>query len=131
MSASCSAHEGTTGRWWLGALILLLTTGCGGPSEDVPLPEVRKRAARMSTDELRGQAQAYREAYRERRQEMDKLRARIKSYSAGNPQASRLTALSRKATEISRSTDRLHERYEIYLEVLVRRGVDVEDLELD
>ena len=131
MDSNCSARNSRTLRACLGLLGLLLVSGCGGPSEDIPRSELRQQTVTMSTDELRSLTKAYREAYRERRQQMEKLRVRIRSTSAGNPRASRLSALSQKATEISRRMERLHERYQVCYDALGRRGASVEGLGID
>ena len=131
MDLNCSARNHWTLCACLGFLGLLLATGCGGPSEDVPPSELRQQIVTMSTDELRSLTSAYREAYHDCRQQMETLRVKIRSISAGNPRASRLTTLSKSATEISRRMERLLTRHQVCYEALSRRGASVEDLGID
>jgi hypothetical protein len=116
-------------RSTLGLLVLLLVGGCGGPSEDIPLADVRKEAVTLSDEALRERVEDYRDAWLTRQRQMDNIRAKIKASRGRRP--ARLEALAERATDISRSMERLQKRYDIYFEALTRRGLDVDDLKLD
>ena len=112
-------------------LVILLTAGCGGPSENVPLSELRVDAVGMTTQELHHVAQQYRNAYRARRRQLQKLRLKIKKLPPASRTPDRAESLIRKATEISRSMERLRDRYDICVGQLRKRGLDVEDLKIE
>ena len=125
MLSSCSVSNRLVGVC-LGLLVLLPVVGCG-PSESIPPSELRHRITTMSTDDLLSLTREYRDACLECRQQMAKVRAKIKA----NPQGPRITTLSKKASEITRRMGKLDARYRICFDALSHRGVNVEDLKID
>ncbi len=112
-------------------LVVLLTAGCGGPSENVPLKELRAEAVGMTAQELHHNAQQYRHAYLAHRQQMQEVRLKLKKLPPASRTPDRAQSLIRKATEISRSMERLRDRYDICVGQLRKRGLDVEDLKIE
>lgn len=112
-------------------LVILLTAGCGGPSENVPLSELHAEVVGMTAQELHHNAQQYRHAYLARRQQMKELGLKLKKLSPASRTPARAKSLIRKATEISRSMERLRDRYDIYIDQLIKRGLDVEDMKIE
>ncbi len=112
-------------------LVILLTAGCGGPSENVPLNKLRAEVVGMTAQELHHNAQQYRHIYLARRRQMQELRLKLKKLPPATRTPDRAESLIRKATEISRSMERLRERYDICIDQLLKRGLDVEDLKIE
>ena len=110
---------------------LTLAGGCGGVSEDVPLETLRRDVQTMSVAELRSQAQAYHQAAMARQAEMARVTEELRKASAGGKADARVSRLADQATEISNSLYRLLDRYDVFIDALVKRGQDISDLKTD
>jgi hypothetical protein len=112
------------------ALVLLglaavLTGGCGGPKVDEkkPLAEIRTEAQKMTSRELRRVAEAYGEAVVEKREAVDDLRDRLDDLEPEEVVNQGAATRKKDADAVATSIGALHERQDLYLELL-RTKVD-------
>jgi hypothetical protein len=114
---------------WLGLALLgfaaLLGGGCGGPKVDEAksLAEIRTEAQKMTSRELRRVAEAYGKAVVEKREAVDDLRDRLKDLEPEELANQGAAALKKDADAVATSIKALHERQNLYMELL-RTKVD-------
>lgn len=133
---SSSSRAPVRSRWrlqpalcWPVVLLGVLVSGCGGPSEDVPVSRLELEASGLSEPELRERARQYRDAYLQRRRQKDQVSARLKGLDPRH-NADTIRTLAREASRHSLSMQKLHERYRVFYEQLERRRLNTDGLEI-
>jgi hypothetical protein len=111
---------------------LLSVLGCGGnqPGENVSLKAVREECRTLENEELIERAASYRDLISARLDEIRKLDEQIASAQSATVTPADLEALKAERERVKESHAALVERYQIYMQTLVRRRVDVTDLRI-
>jgi predicted small lipoprotein YifL len=124
-----------TGRnmvvWLLLLAILPTLIGCGKKAdESKPMSEVKAEAEKMSADDLRANAMAYKKAIAAKKGEVEKLAAQLKEIAPTEMVGEKATKLKADTEKLQKSIAALQERFKVYYDKLKEKGGDLSGLEL-
>ncbi len=114
------------------AVLVVATGSCGGKKadENKPLSEVKAEAQKMEADDLRESAMAYKDAILAKRNEISKLADDLKDVPLTEIVGDEAKDLKQEIETLTRSTQALKERFDIYFARLKDQNGDLAHLEL-
>jgi hypothetical protein len=105
--------------------------GCGKKAdENKPIVEVKAEAKVMDADELREMAIAYKEAILAKKEDVERIKDKIKEIPITEIISEETAKLKDDVEELLRSVGRLKERFEIYYENLIDKKGDLSALDV-
>ncbi len=99
-------------------LVSFALAGCGGVSEDKPLPEVRAVAEAMTADDLQAMVDKYKAAIEAKKGGLQKLQQKVSKIPVSELMGEEAKALKADIDELSKSVKALSERLNIYAQEL-------------
>lgn len=118
------------------SLGVLLLNGCsdkggaGKVDETKPLDQVKADAAKMSTDDLRAQALAYKDAILAKQQDVQKLADQLKGINVTEMLGDKAKTLKADMEKLQSSVSALKERFNVYYNQLQEKKGNLEGLQL-
>ena len=112
--------------WFLLVLVSLAVLGCGKKDEDKPVSEVKTEAKQMSTDELRAEAMKYKEAITAKKDELNKVMAKLKEL----PVTEIKDEDGKRLEDLNKSISALQKHFDVYYQELRKKGEDTSDLKM-
>ncbi|MHC4638217.1 MAG: hypothetical protein ACYTBV_12070 [Planctomycetota bacterium] len=112
-------------------LFSLALCGCGKKADEKkPVSEVKAEAEKMSVEELRSMAMAYKETITAKIDEVEKLASQIKDIPLAKMMSDEAKGLKADIDELNKSVSALKERFEVYYNKLKEKGGDLSGLNI-
>ena len=108
------------------ALMLLTFCGCGKTADDnKPISEVEAEADKMSVEKLKSMAGTYKDAIAAKKDEVEKLAAKLKDIPLSEMMGEKAKALKAEMDKLNKSISALTERSKVYYDKLKEKGGDL------
>jgi hypothetical protein len=120
--------------WSLLALCSLVVLGCGKGGQEAdeakPISEVKAEAEKMDTNQLRAMAMTYKEAIVAKKNEIEKVTAKLKEIPLTEMIGEEAKALKADIAKLNESITALKARFDVYYEKLKESGGDLSGLQI-
>ena len=109
----------------------LAIVGCGKKAdENKPIGQVKAKAEKMNVEQLRSMAIEYKNAILAKKNEVDKLTAKLSDIPVTKMLGDQAKGLKADIDSLNKSVTALNERFKIYSEKLKEKGGDLSGLGL-
>jgi len=133
---------------WLTAAILVTTVGCGkddngagtGPAVsdstlksdlDQSIEAIRAKVQDMDLEPLRKTAIKYRDALKEKQDELNQVMEKLKTFSITEQMSEEAKGVRAELEQLTSAIGALQERFAVYVEAVAKKGGPVDDLSAD
>ena len=115
----------------LSAVVMLILAGCGSKAdENKPMSDVKAEAENMSVEKLKATALAYKKAIEAKKQELEKIAAKLKNIPLTEALGQEAKSLKSEIDTLNESIGALKERFSVYYGKLKELKADVSDVSL-